>query len=309
MAQHQLDTQENRRRVLHALNRDGRASFSHLAQQYGIPRHLVTKYVQDAIEQQEIQLTVSIHPALLGISRFAYVQLRCTGPLAPVREALQGLPTTTFVAEISGRYTIDAEIRETTDEHLRVTIEHIRNLPGVAEIRTLLYDSIERNFYSPPQANNTKITIDDTDRKLITHLQKDGRATFRELGDAAGISPSGARLRYARLTSSGALKVVGIPVRGNSTEIPSLGVGINIHGPLTPLLESLHALEAEFIATTIGHFDLIVTLSADSYEELQNLTDQIRCHKSVTSIETWANLRIAKEQYGGNWQLLPADTE
>ena len=103
--------------------------------------------------------------------------------------------------------------------------------------------------------------------------------------------------------------VVGIPVRGalaapegvgvaDRVETPSLGVGVKIQGGIAAALTSVRSLDPEFIATTIGDYDLIVTLSADSYEELLDQADRLRTLPEVTRIETWANLRIVKEQYG-----------
>ena len=45
--------------------------------------------------------------------------------------------------------------------------------------------------------------IDEIDRRIIHHLQRDGRATHRELGRAAGLSPNAAGARLARLTERG----------------------------------------------------------------------------------------------------------
>lgn len=70
------------------------------------------------------------------------------------------------------------------------------------------------------------LTINDADRSLIRHLQKDARASYRELGEASGLSPSGARLRFERLVSNGTIKIVGIPVRAGQPETPTLRLDI-----------------------------------------------------------------------------------
>jgi len=292
------DSAEIRPRILDALRSNGRESYSRIASRLGITRRQVTHVVQRAIEQGELRLTVSISPELLGLERFAYLQLQTDGSIHPIREALTAMPETTFVADISGAYAIDAEIRVGPDPHLRETVDTIRGLPGVREVRTHLYESIEINLYSPLRTGRTGFEIDDADRSIVQRLQQDGRASFRELGDAAGISPSGARLRLERLTRHGAVKVVGIPVRGTRSEIPSLGIGIHARGRLEDAIAHVRALGPEFLAVTVGDYDLIATLSADNPEELLDLVDRLRRDEEISSIETWANLRIAKEQYG-----------
>ncbi|MGO3148346.1 MAG: Lrp/AsnC family transcriptional regulator, partial [Leucobacter sp.] len=281
---------ELRREVLHALRRDGRESFSRIASKLGMTRRHVTRIVQQALDSGELRITVSISPDLLGLERFAYLQIIADGPIAPIREALTAMPESTFVADISGMHSIDAEIRVGADPHLRETVDAIRTLPGVRSIRTHLYSSIEINLYSPLRTGRTAFEVDEADLFIMRHLQQNGRASFRELGDAAGISPSGARLRFERLTRHGAVKVVGIPVRGNRSELPSLGVGIKARGRLDDAIAHVRSLQPEFLAITIGEFDLIATLSPDSTEELLELTDQLRSHPEIAAIETWANL-------------------
>ncbi len=307
--EHPVESAELRRRVLRGLRENGRASYSRIAAELGVSRRQVTQIVQSAITRGELRLTVSISPDLLGLERFAYLQLSVSGPIAPVRSALAAMPESTFVADISGHYSIDVEVRVGADPHLRSTVDRVRELPGVQEVRTHLYESIEVNRYSPLRTGRTSFVVDEADRALVSHLQRNGRASFRELGEAAGISPSGARLRFERLTRDGAVKVVGIPVRGalaspdgagaaDRVETPSIGVGVKIRGRISAALSSVRSLDPEFIATTIGDYDLIVTLSADSYEELLDQADRLRTLPEVERIETWANLRIVKEQYG-----------
>lgn len=47
--------------------------------------------------------------------------------------------------------------------------------------------------------------IDEIDRAIIRHLQRDGRATQRELGRAVGLSPNAAGARLARLVEHGVI--------------------------------------------------------------------------------------------------------
>ncbi|WP_440312511.1 Lrp/AsnC family transcriptional regulator [Leucobacter chromiireducens] len=290
--------EELRAKVLRELRDDGRASYARIAALHGTTRRAVTHIVQQAIERGLLRITVSLSPDLLGHERFGYLQIAVDGPIAPIREALVAMPETTFVAEISGGYAIDAEIRVGADPHLRDTVDRVRALPHVREIRLHHYESIEINLYSPIRTGGVGIKIDETDRAIIQHLQRDGRATFRELGETAAISPSGARLRLTRLTERGAVKVVGIPVRGERAEAPTLGVGIQSSAPVAQALARVRELDPEFLAVSVGGYDLIATLSGESNDEVLALVDRLRSYPEIARIESWANLRIVKEQYG-----------
>lgn len=301
--------EELRARVLDELRNDGRASYAQIAARHGSTRRQVTSIVQSALEHNELRITVSISPDLLGLERFAYVQIALDGPIQEAREALIAMPETTFIAEITGSYAIDAEIRVGADPHLRNTIDQIRQLPHVRELRVHHYESIELNLYSPIRTGRAGLALDEADRAIVRHLQDDGRATFRELGEAAGISASGARLRLGRLTELGAVKVVGIPVRGSHSAAITVGVGIQVHGPLTPALDRVRSLDPEFLAVASGGFDLIATLSGSSYDEILQLLDQLRSYPEMARVDTWANLRMLKEQYGEGDSLLVGPAE
>ncbi len=47
--------------------------------------------------------------------------------------------------------------------------------------------------------------IDDVDKIILRHLAKDGRATHRELGRVAGLSPNAAGARLSRLVERGVI--------------------------------------------------------------------------------------------------------
>jgi len=64
-------------------------------------------------------------------------------------------------------------------------------------------------------------TVDDTDRRILDHLQKDGRASNAELADAVGLSPSPTWRRVKAMEEAGVVrgyvalldaKAVGLPV-------------------------------------------------------------------------------------------------
>jgi DNA-binding Lrp family transcriptional regulator len=182
-------SEQSRTRVLQALRDDGRASFARIATKAGLARHQVASIVQTALARDELRLTVSINPGLLGLERFAYLQITVSGPAQPVREALVSMSETTFVADVAGRSSVDAEVRVGPDPHLKRTLDSIRQLPGVSDIRTTLYESIEVNRFSPFPTAAAPLTIDEADRAIIRHLHTDARASYRQLGEASGLSP------------------------------------------------------------------------------------------------------------------------
>ncbi|GAA1325919.1 Lrp/AsnC family transcriptional regulator [Leucobacter albus] len=291
-------SQAVRRAVLRALEEDGRASYSQIAADLGLTRRLVTHIVQQAVANNEVRLTVSISPDLLGLERFAYLQVAVEGAVDPVRRALVALPESTFVADVAGVFPIDVEVRVGADPHLSRVLGEIHEIPGVRSVRTHLYESIEVNRYSPLRTGHTDFEVDEADRAIIAKLQRDGRASYRELGEASGLSAGGARLRFERLRRARAVKVVAMPVRDHQRETPSIGMGIRTRAGDDHTLRLLTELEPEFVARTIGSFNFVATFSRESAAELIAVTDRLRAEPSITAVESWANLRVLKEQYG-----------
>ncbi|MFT4137202.1 AsnC family transcriptional regulator [Microbacterium sp.] len=287
-----------RRRVFKKLRSDGRASFTRIGEELGVPRHLVASIVERAVAADELRLTVSISPDLLGLERFAYTQVLVDGPVAPVRDALVALSATTFVADVASHFPIEAEIRVGADPRLRETLDVIAQLPGVREVQTSIYESIEANQYSPLRTGGTRIRVDTADRAMIGVLQQNCRASLRELGDAAGLSPSGARVRFERLLRHEAIRPVGIPVRAHHSDTTSLRAGIRAAGPASELLPHLLSVEPEFLAVAVGRYDFIATLTADTVEEVLEITERLRSFALVAAVDVSANLRIVKERYG-----------
>lgn len=285
-------------RVLHELQKNGRESYTRIAERLGLTRRQVTQIVQDAIARGEVHITAAVNPDLLGVERLVYLQLSIEGPVAPVRDILVSMPETMFVSETSGSTPLDAELRVGPDPQLRETVDHIRSLPGVRDVRSHLYESIEVNLYSPIRTGRTDFVVDAADVAIVRTLMRDGRASFQELGLAAGISPSGARLRLQRLISHNAVKIVGLPLPGERSGPPSVGMGIRVRGPLEIPLEQIRALDPEFLSVTIGEFNMIVMFNATTTEDLLALMDAVRSIPEVTFSTSWTHHRIAKEQYG-----------
>lgn len=50
------------------------------------------------------------------------------------------------------------------------------------------------------------LKLDSVDRKLLAHLQRDGKASVQDLAEAAGLSPSPCWRRVKRLEEAGAIK-------------------------------------------------------------------------------------------------------
>lgn len=293
-------TDEQHRRILREMRENARVSYTSVAQRVGVTRQIVSAVVEEAVAQNRIRLTATINPVFLGIERHSYILLSIYGPSEPILHTLERMPETCFVSAIAGPYGVDAEVRVTSNEQYQDVLGRIRSIPGVSGITSNVYERILVNIDSPlPVAGAAPISIDEVDYAILRALEGDGRATFRDLGEASGVSPASARNRLQRLLRHQVVKTVGLPVRGKQLVLPPLGMGINVLGEITPeLISAISAVDPEFLAVSSGSYDLIMTVSADSPDRLLAKLDQLRAIEQVSMVDTWSHLRIVKEPYG-----------
>ena len=89
--------------------------------------------------------------------------------------------------------------------------------------------------------------IDDTDKKILTLLQRDGRLTNAEIAEAVGLSVSAAHRRVKQLEASGIIK-------GYGAKVERSAAGLSLLAYVFVKLES-HAEEhlAAFEEERLGH--------------------------------------------------------
>ncbi|MEX0809905.1 MAG: AsnC family transcriptional regulator [Dongiaceae bacterium] len=60
-------------------------------------------------------------------------------------------------------------------------------------------------------AKNATVELDTLSRQIVAELQRDGRASFREIGKRLRVSPGTVRARYSQLHEAGIIQVIAIP--------------------------------------------------------------------------------------------------
>ncbi|MFE9391592.1 Lrp/AsnC family transcriptional regulator [Streptomyces sp. NPDC006784] len=288
-----LDTQ-----LIAALQQDGRASYSELAARVGAPRTAVSARVQALLGSGDVEIVAVAHPQLLGLTTLAHVSVAVSGPADEVVGALCATDASVFVSAVSGAYDLVAELRVSSDRELYDALARLRAQPRVREVNTLLYTDVVTSVFMPQGPLRSDVHVDETDLRLIELLERDGRMPFVGLAARVGMSPSAARARVSRLVTSRALHVAAVVRRGTGSGRPALGAGLNLGGDDEHVTAFLAALPGvEFVARTVGRFDLVITLGADSTTRLHRITEQLKALDEVRGLNTWAHLEVFKEHY------------
>ncbi|QGX98124.1 Lrp/AsnC family transcriptional regulator [Roseovarius faecimaris] len=131
--------------------------------------------------------------------------------------------------------------------------------------------------------------MDETDRRLISALRHDARASLSDLAQTLGVSRTTVRGRIERLRRSGEILGFSVVLKGDAARDPVRGLMmLGIEGRGTDrILRQLHGLSAvRAIHATNGRWDVIVELGTETLEELDAILSQIRRFDGVAQSET-----------------------
>lgn len=141
--------------------------------------------------------------------------------------------------------------------------------------------------------------LDDVSKRIIEHLQEDGRRSYSEIARQIGLSEAAVRQRTQRLVDAGVIQITAV------TDPLQLGfarqamIGIKVDGDLQRVAEELAAIdEVDYALITTGRFDLLAeAIAADDDEYLDLLTNRVRGIEGVAATETFMYLKLVKQSY------------
>ncbi|HJW21271.1 MAG TPA: Lrp/AsnC family transcriptional regulator [Candidatus Limnocylindrales bacterium] len=137
------------------------------------------------------------------------------------------------------------------------------------------------------------------DKRVIEHLQQDGRRPFTQIAADLGVSEAAVRARTNRLVDRGILQIVGV------ADPEALGfqqalIGIRCEpGRLLDVAEALASMaEVDYVVVTTGRFDVLIEAVAEDNEALLHfLADRLQRVDGVRDTETFSYLRLVKQTY------------
>lgn len=108
---------------------------------------------------------------------------------------------------------------------------------------------------------------DAVDRRLIDHLNRDGRATNKELAARLRVSEGTVRNRIRKLTADGKLRVAGLinPDDSPDKQLMLLGINIACSRDLSKKAAEIARLEGvQSVSITAGRYDMIAEIWVDA---------------------------------------------
>lgn len=286
------------KKIIAILRRHGRISYSDIARELDTTRDYVASRINPLLQSGELRVIAAPHPRVLGLTVEAHLSIKVSGDTRAIVEKLDRLDSMFFISVAAGAYQIIVETGLANMTELGQQVSMIRALDGVADVQVLVYERVLSSFFLGEEPETFDYNFDDIDVNIITILQQDGRASYADIAQKVGLSLSGCRTRVQRLLKSGVMQIGAIKQRSDMTDDLLFGVGINAHGDYAEVTKLLGAEPGlEFMARTVGRFDLIATLSFNSLQDFNKIISQLLSLPSVTYCEQWLHVQIARERY------------
>ena len=142
--------------------------------------------------------------------------------------------------------------------------------------------------------------ISATDKRIIEHLQQDGRRPFTAIAADLGISEAAVRARANRLIERGIVQIVGVtdPLKLGFQQQAMIGVRCQADRLMEVARTVGEFPEVSYLVVTAGSYDLLVEVVCEDNDALLRfLTHRLRQVEGVRETETFVYLRMVKQVY------------
>ncbi len=142
--------------------------------------------------------------------------------------------------------------------------------------------------------------VSPLDKRIIEHLQEDGRRPYTQIAAELGVSEAAIRARTNRLVERGILQIVGVtdPLKLGFHQMAMIGVRCD-RDRLVAVAEAVAEMpEVDYVVITAGSYDLLIeTVCEDNEALLRFLAERLRAIDGVRETETFVYLRMVKQTY------------
>jgi Lrp/AsnC family transcriptional regulator, regulator for asnA, asnC and gidA len=134
------------RRLIEALQRNGRESFRAIATQLGVSEATVRSRYGRLVEEGIVQVVAVTNPLGLGFEQ-ALIGVKTSGPPSAVADAISRWPEADYVVVTAGQFDVVVEIVTASRAELLELTNRIRALDGVVSTETFLYLEMWKQLY------------------------------------------------------------------------------------------------------------------------------------------------------------------
>ncbi|WP_080056554.1 Lrp/AsnC family transcriptional regulator [Spirosoma aerolatum] len=139
--------------ILSCLQRDGRMSFTEIAEQLNVSVGTARTRLNRLLEEGVLSIVGRVDPDKVGFRAYAHiaVYVRPATLKEPVALLIAQLPEVSFLASTSGDYDLEVDVMCPTNHDLVEFINEISKIEGVYQTKTTLYFKVYK--YAQPDLN------------------------------------------------------------------------------------------------------------------------------------------------------------
>lgn len=308
--------------VFRALQDDGRARFTSVADSIGVSESNVRRTVRQLVDKDVFTITAVADPRLLGLEAMGWLGLSVRpSHMERTAAALAGMAEIDYVVIATGAWNVMAEVACPGADALFALLKRVRALPGVHRTETYPYFRLLRQQFRwtggqaaapvPAEVAARGVRgapaseLDAIDRGLVNELQVDGRASFRDVARRLGVSERVVSARYARLVEEDLVRViaVGNPHALGFHGLAWVGITLDDAGDVEDVALALAGIaQVSYLVTVSGRFDLMGELVCRNPDHLiETLNDRIGAIQGIGTVEVFSYLRLLYRNAAGAW--------
>lgn len=142
--------------ILSCLQKDGRMSFTVIAEKLNVSIGTVRTRVNKLIEEGTINIIGRVNPAKVGFGAYAHIAVfvRPATLKDKVAQKISKRPEVSFLAMTSGDYDLEVDVMCRDNDHLVEFVNDISKIEGVYQTKTTLYFKVYK--YAQPDLNLLK---------------------------------------------------------------------------------------------------------------------------------------------------------
>lgn len=312
------------RRIVAALQLNGRASWKKIAAVLDAKESTVARRGQQLIESRVVGVTGVLDHLRCGLGISLVVRMRCRpGRANAVAEALAELAVTRFVTVVSGSADVAAEIVVRRHQDVaRVLVEDLPRPDDIVETESMVvvrkfsaFEEWDTGLLGPEargllregatpftdhRAWHETVTLTEQEFAIAGVLAADGRATYAQIAAAVGASESTAARRVESLVTRGCLRFRTL------FETPVIGMDVDFMQWLAvepAELENVGSRLAKepstrYVSATTGRFNLCLHGVLPGYGDLYDyLTKVVGALPAVHAADLTLQARTLKRAW------------
>lgn len=148
-------------------------------------------------------------------------------------------------------------------------------------------------FYGEFSVSEKKLRLDETDYRIITELQKNGRESYKNIARKLNVSDGTVRLRVERMVKNNYLKISASinPLYFENCLVAQVGINLEWRAN-TDIMKKISEFKGvQSVNNVTGRYDLVVEVFVNSRSELrQFLVEDLSTIPEISSTESFVFL-------------------